>query len=151
MIAPTVVGEGKPQVSNDAISPFRVVTVDLGGALQVSLHGELDIAGVADLWSAVEPVLEDHRRQGPLSLILDLSALEFIDAAGLGVVVRLVNRIRCRGGDVLVRPPTRSLVRRVLELSEVATRRRQPLATSGVVPPCGAAPALAQASLGHRR
>lgn len=112
-------------MSDDVTCPFRVVTVDLGGAVELSLEGELDIAAVADLWSSVAPILEDSRRQGPLSLILDMTGLEFLDAAGLGVVVGLANKIHGRGGDVLVRPPVRPLVRRVLEFADVATGCRQ--------------------------
>lgn len=123
-------------MSDDVNCPFRAIAVDRGGAVEVSLHGELDIAGVAHLWSSVAPILEDPRRQGPLSLILDMTALDFLDAAGLGMVVRLANKIRCRGGDVLVRPPVRPLVRRVLELSDVATGRRgRPGASRSVRPP----------------
>ena len=122
MLTATLVGERKGQVSDDVSCPFRVVAVDLGGAVELSIQGELDIAAVAELWSSVAPVLEDPRRQGPLSLILDMTGLEFLDAAGLGVVVRLANKIRGRGGDVLVRPPVRPLVRRVLEFADVATR-----------------------------
>lgn len=153
MLTATLVGERKGQVSDDATCPFRVVTVDLGGAVEVSLHGELDIAAVAGLWSSVAPILEDPRRQGPLSLILDMTALEFLDAAGLGVVVRLANQIRCRGGDVLVRPPARPLVRKVLEFADVATRRRQAPAARPALRPCRAVPApvLARSSLGPRR
>ncbi|MBW3547408.1 MAG: STAS domain-containing protein [Actinobacteria bacterium] len=112
-------------MSDDVTCPFRVVTVDLGGSVELSLEGELDIATVAELWSSVAPMLEDSRRQGPLSLILDMTGLEFLDAAGLGVVVRLANKIRGRGGDVVVRPPVRPLVRRVLEFADVATRCHQ--------------------------
>ena len=125
MQAATLVGERKGRVSDDVTCPFRVVTVDLGGAVELSLEGELDIATVADLWSSVAPILEDSRRQGPLSLILDMTGLEFLDAAGLGVVVGLANKIHGRGGDVLVRPPVRPLVRRVLEFADVATGCRQ--------------------------
>lgn len=129
MQAATLVGERKGRVSDDVTCPFRVVTVDLGGAVELSLEGELDIAAVAELWSSVAPMLEDSRWQGPVSLILDMTRLEFLDAAGLGVVVGLSNKIRGRGGDVLVRPPVRPLVRRVLEFADVATEcRRAPAA-----------------------
>jgi anti-sigma B factor antagonist len=151
MAAAALVGERKGRVSDDLTCPFRAVTVDLGGAVQVTLHGELDIAGVAELWSSVAPILEDPRRQGPLSLILDLTRLEFLDAAGLGVVVRLANKIRRRGGEVLVRPPARTLVRRVLELSDVSTRRPQGSAAARVLPPCGSMPARPRTTLPHRR
>lgn len=153
MLAATLVGERKGRVSDDVTCAFRVVTVDLGGAVEVSLHGELDIAAVAELWSSVGPILDDPRRQGPLSLILDMTDLEFLDAAGLGVVVRLANKIRGRGGDVLVRPPARPLVRKVLEFADVATRRRQAPAAHRALRPCGAVPGpvLARSSLGHRR
>ena len=153
MLAAALVGERKGRVPDDVACPFRVVTVDLGGAVEVSLQGELDIAAVAELWSSVAPVLEDPRRQGPLSLILDMTELDFLDAAGLGVVVRLANKIRCRGGDVLVRPPVRPLVRRVLELADVATRHRQAPAADRALRPCGVvpSPALTRTPLRHRR
>ena len=140
-------------MSDDVSCPFRVVTVDLGGAVELSIQGELDIAAVAELWSSVAPMLEDSRRRGPLSVILDMTGLEFLDAAGLGVVVRLANKIRGRGGDVLVRPPVRPLVRRVLEFADVATRCPQVPAPNRSPTPVRTAPAqvLARNSLGHRR
>lgn len=46
----------------------------------VSLAGELDLAGVGEL----EPPINERLRRS--SLIVDLSDLEFIDSAGLGVL-----------------------------------------------------------------
>lgn len=105
--------------------PFRVVTADFGGAVEVRLQGELDITGAEALWSSVAPVLHDARRQGPLSLTLDMTELAFLDAAGLGHVVRLANEVCRRGGDVQVRRPDRPLVRRVLELGCLTEGRGQ--------------------------
>lgn len=140
-------------MSDDATCPFRAVAVDLGDAVEVAFHGELDIAGVAGLWSSVAPLVEDPRRSGAVSLVLDMTALEFLDAAGLGMVVRVANKVRSRGGEVVVRPPERALVRRVLELTDVATRRRPVHGATEKVRPWDAAPppAPARSSLGQRR
>jgi anti-anti-sigma factor len=85
---------------------------EFGGYAVVTLRGELDLAAV--------PAVESHliaavAAYGP-SIIVDLAGLEFIDARGLGVLVRVLKWTRERGGDVSLAAPQRQ-VRWVLEIT----------------------------------
>lgn len=80
----------------------HVVVVD--GSVCVRLQGELDLATAPDLWKACE-VLEG-RLEPHLCVFVDLAELQFLDAAGLGALVRLRNRVRAAGADFSVLDPS---------------------------------------------
>jgi anti-anti-sigma factor len=68
----------------------------------VELSGELDLGGAM----VVELVLRRVERAGLPILLLDLSALHFIDLSGLRVILEAHARTRRRGQRlVLLRPP----------------------------------------------
>lgn len=114
---------------------FRARVVTLDGSTHVLVRGELDLHTGASLWASC---------QGPVEalppgavLVIDLSALEFIDAAGLGVLVRLGNRLGSTGKSLQVKAGCPS-IRRVFELAELAglltrapTSAQDPAGTSG--------------------
>jgi anti-sigma B factor antagonist len=62
----------------------------------VAIEGELDIATAADLQEHIRTAIDDH---GPW-LILDLSALEFMDSSGLNVIISAYRTIRERNGSL---------------------------------------------------
>ncbi|MBW8825830.1 MAG: STAS domain-containing protein [Acidobacteria bacterium] len=65
----------------------------------LSLHGELDIASVAKLTTAITGALDDgHRR-----IVLDCALLSFIDAAGLGAIVQASQAVEGHGGELVLR------------------------------------------------
>ncbi len=59
-----------------------------GDRVVLRLGGELDLASVPLLESEVENAMVDH----PATIILDLSALEFIDSTGLRTILSLDKR-----------------------------------------------------------
>lgn len=78
------------------------------------MAGDLDVVGGPDLRHEVVAAVAEGR----VLLILDLTAVDFIDSFGIGVVVGSVKRVRQRGGDLaLVCPEPR--VRRVFELCDI--------------------------------
>ena len=100
----------------------------------VALTGRLDVASVADVRLALHAAVDD----GTGDLVLDLSAVDSIDASGIGVLVG-AHRRAGRGGRRLVvaasPPPVLSMLRltrlhRVLALSP-AVPATQPLAATG--------------------
>jgi len=60
-----------------------VTVTDVGGSLVLALRGELDMATAPELAAALDPLLQ----QGPDEVIIDLSALSFLDSSGIAVLV----------------------------------------------------------------
>ena len=96
--------------------PFAVVVrPDLdagptGGAAELS--GELDISGIDQLWDTVAAL----HRDGHAHVVLDLAGLDFLDAAGLGALVRAERLFRADGAR-LVLSGVRPVHRRLLQLT----------------------------------
>ena len=69
----------------------------------LSIDGELDLYTAPALREAAQSAMEG----GASHLILDLSAVQFMDSSGLGVIVACQKRLRETGGQLaLVTPPT---------------------------------------------
>ena len=91
--------------------PFEIEVVRAEGApVRVVTRGELDLATVPELERRVGELLDED---GPI--LLDLSALGFIDLAGVSLLVRLVDAAAGRGRSLRMVAPT-GHVRRVIDL-----------------------------------
>jgi anti-sigma B factor antagonist len=91
---------------------LRADAVVVDGSVCLRVQGELDLAAASDLRQACE-VVECGLGPG-VSVVVDLAELRFIDAAGLGALVRLRNRVRAAGAELTVVDPS-PRVRRVFE------------------------------------
>jgi anti-anti-sigma factor len=80
-----------------------MVEVEASSPAVVRLHGELDLAGVAPLMSALAC------RDGDVEL--DCSGVDFIDAAGLGAFVKAHQQCAARGAQLVVVDPSSALLR----------------------------------------
>ncbi len=96
-------------------APYGLVVRGMyeGGAFQLALYGELDIA--------TSPMLERRLRmaEGAESerLVIDLKGLQFLDSAGLHVLVQAQERAQARGRELsLLRGPR--AVQRVFDLTD---------------------------------
>ncbi len=94
---------------------FRADVLRMGGAVLLAITGELDVATTAQFRASVEE-LDDPA--APSHVTVDLSRLDFIDAAGIAALLSLRNAIDAAGGSIRVRS-AKSHVRRVLELTGV--------------------------------
>jgi anti-sigma B factor antagonist len=96
---------------------FDVKTEDRGGAVLLKLSGELDISSAAkveDELSRVEPGKPDQ-------IVLDLSALDFMDSTGLRLLITA--DIRARQEDRrLVLVQGNEMVQRVMRLTRLDER-----------------------------
>jgi anti-sigma B factor antagonist len=81
---------------------------DSAGVPIVSVSGELDSSNSASLEAAVAPVAAAHTER----LVFDLSALRFMDSAGIAVLVGVAAKVNA----VQLREPS-DAVRRVIELT----------------------------------
>lgn len=91
---------------------FDVSSDVADGIATVSVRGEVDVYTAPQLRERLYGVVGD----GVTRVILDLSAMTFIDSTGLGVVVGALKRLRESGGDLVLRSPSRS-TRKVLEIT----------------------------------
>jgi len=91
-----------------------VIEVPQGGTIGtiVKLSGELDVASAPDLRERLLIMLD---RQAPGRVIVDLSALSFIDSSGIAVLVNTERRARLLGCAFELAAP-QAVVRRVLEV-----------------------------------
>ena len=77
----------------------------------LSPFGDLDMAGAPSFRQAVvREVSEGHNQ-----IIVDLSAVTFVDSSGLGVIIGALRRTRAHGGDLILVCPD-SEIRRSFEL-----------------------------------
>jgi anti-anti-sigma factor len=79
----------------------------------LALSGEIDMAGLDDLQSAIEP----HLAPGQ-TVVLDLSAVRFADSTLLRVLSQARGRADEVGGALLVRNPS-SQVRQMLSIGSL--------------------------------
>jgi anti-anti-sigma factor len=82
----------------------------------VVLRGELDLAGAPHL----EQVLDQLCRDGVPEIVLDLSGLDYLGAAGLGVFLDADDSLRAAGGRLILHRPGR-LARRILTITGLDT------------------------------
>jgi anti-sigma B factor antagonist len=60
--------------------------------------GELDLFGVPDLKRTLAELIE----RGVRRVVVDLSAVTFLDSTALGVILGAMRRLRARGGELAV-------------------------------------------------
>ena len=78
---------------------------------EVTLIGEADAASAPELQIALNDLSPDG------DVVIDVTDLEFLDAAGLRVILRSAERV---SGEVFLRSP-RGIVRRLLETAGVGS------------------------------
>jgi anti-anti-sigma factor len=82
-----------------------------GGCVVVALRGELDVTGATEAEAAITALVVPG-----CCLIIDMSALDFIDCSSLGALLRALRLARGGGGDVVLAAP-QPHVRRLLALT----------------------------------
>ena len=82
---------------------FNVIlsTYEFSGHGIVALRGQLDVTDAPCVASHLTTAAAVY---GPW-VIVDLASLEYIDSAGLGVLVRVMKRSRAKGGDLPLAAP----------------------------------------------
>ncbi|WP_052423348.1 STAS domain-containing protein [Nonomuraea candida] len=78
------------------MDPLHLTTSRRDGTLTVNVAGELDIATTELLRGHLLALLQEagHARDGRPGLVVEVSRLSFIDAAGLGILVSVRNQAR---------------------------------------------------------
>lgn len=118
-------------------------TSDYGGWAVVAATGELDAYSAPVLRARLRDIIDG----GQPFVVVDLSNVRFVDAAGLGVLVAALKRARVAGGDV--RLVAGSRLARLLELTGLHRVFRVGASPAAVVdalpttPPPAGGPAVA--------
>jgi len=76
------------------------------GHVVVVLRAELDVIGAADAEAAITALVAPGQ-----SLIIDMSAFDFMDCASLGALLRVQTLARRGDGEVLLAAPQRQVLR----------------------------------------
>ncbi len=79
----------------------------------VAVHGELDMQGAPELRRALIETIDEHPGQ---PLVVDLEGVDFIDSAGLGVLVGGLKRAKDGEGDIVLVATGQNVIK-VLELT----------------------------------
>lgn len=74
----------------------------VGCFLKIKLHGEIDHHSAAAIRTAIDSTLFTKRPRG---LILDMSAVDFMDSSGLGLIMGRYAVMKELGGEVSVLDP----------------------------------------------
>ncbi len=88
------------------------VVAGCDGGRTVFVVGEVDLATVPELREGLQRALS---ASSGTHVVVDVTDVEFIDAAGIGALVDAAVDARAAGGELVLRRPSRA-VRRVLEL-----------------------------------
>jgi anti-sigma B factor antagonist len=97
-------------------APFETSSEQVGGVQIIAVRGELDLSTAPALEGPLDAALGD----GGTSVLIDLSACEFIDSTGIALIVRAWQQLTGGGNDgngKLVICSHNDQVRRVLDIS----------------------------------
>ena len=95
---------------------LRADVVAIDGSVHIVVAGELDLHTGAAFWGACRPAVDQVPPGG--ELVVDLCALNFLDAAGIGCLVRLGSLLGGAGKRLQVKAdcPT---IRRVFQITQL--------------------------------
>jgi anti-sigma B factor antagonist/stage II sporulation protein AA (anti-sigma F factor antagonist) len=79
------------------------------------LSGEVDLSNATVLERSIAEAVPNDVR----GLVLDLSALSYIDSSGIRLILSLAGSLRWRGQDLVLAVPEGSTCRRILSLAGI--------------------------------
>ena len=74
-----------------------------GTILKIKLRGEIDHHSAVAVRTSIDEMIRSRR---PCELIIDMSAVDFMDSSGLGLIMGRYNTMKEIGGHVVVLDPT---------------------------------------------
>lgn len=81
---------------------MKILTGYLSGRLTVSLSGELDHHEAQKAMESIEQAIEASL---PREIILDMSALSFMDSSGIAIVLKMNRLLRLTNGKMRIVSP----------------------------------------------
>ena len=73
-----------------------------GTVLRIKLRGEIDHHSAVAVRTAIDDMIRSKR---PSELVIDMSAVDFMDSSGLGLIMGRYNTMKEMGGSVTVADP----------------------------------------------
>lgn len=92
---------------DDPLENFGVTVSFEGGRVVLGVRGEADIVSAPELAAVLDAVID----RGHASVVLDLAALDFMDASGLRVIASGANRLDPLGGELTIRSTPPQVIR----------------------------------------
>lgn len=116
-----------------------------GTVLKIKLRGEIDHHSAAAVRVAIDEMIRSKR---PCELVIDMSAVDFMDSSGLGLIMGRYNTMKEIGGSVTVADPTPATekIMNLAGLERIIKIKRSPTRQA----PVGKGSAHAVASSNHQ-
>ena len=77
-----------------------------GTVLRIKLRGEIDHHSAAAVRSAMDDMIRAKR---PIEVVIDMSAVDFMDSSGLGLIMGRYNTVKALGGTLTVAEPNEGI------------------------------------------
>jgi anti-anti-sigma factor len=85
------------------------------GRIVIQLRGEIDLSNVEGLESQIDRAIADVE-----SVVIDLTAVEFIDSRGLRLLKRISTDVSARNATFAVVAPPSSIARSLLDMTHMS-------------------------------
>jgi anti-sigma B factor antagonist len=95
-------------------TPLHVTRSERDGVAEIALAGDLDLASVSVLQSALDDALATRTRR----VVVDASGLSYLDSSGINCLMRAADSAKRAGARVVVRNPA-GIVATVLAITGV--------------------------------
>lgn len=83
--------------AKEGIVDLSLATSEVDGATVITVGGDVDVYAAPRLRDQITELVADGEAH---HLVIDLSAVEFLDSTGLGVLVGGLKKVRSRGGTL---------------------------------------------------
>jgi anti-sigma B factor antagonist len=97
------------------VTSIEVATRDLDGVYVGTVRGEIDLSNANTVRDRLLATITNKA----LGLVIDLSAVEYVDSAGINLLFDLDQRLRLRQQRLALVVPAAALVREILRISQV--------------------------------
>ncbi len=79
-----------------------------GKTLTVALRGEIDHHNATKMRMSIDKLILENQ---PLTLILDVEDIEFMDSSGLGLIMGRYKKMNEIGGELILRNPSEAILK----------------------------------------
>jgi anti-anti-sigma factor len=92
---------------------FEIIQKD--GFHEITIIGKLLQEGIAD---EILVALEKNLETGELNYLLNLSQLSYVNSSGIALFIRILTKVRTKGGELIVHNPN-SIIQRLFTITKL--------------------------------